>query len=400
MSIEKSPAWSIAGKHSPEKAQKQPGPGAYTASNAVFKRVPSYTLSKSSRYSSSNKIHPGPADYNPSNQYKTYSTYMGTSIRLPIKVSNKNPGPADYTPRVSTAQTPNYSMRGRPNTNRIDTSPDPQSYEVRFVEKRSSSTVFGRCRRDTDPSKKEPIPGPGNYESQTAEETKGHKFGSSSRLKVMKSAAPGPGSYEVPELKDSRCFSMSARKGELWKVEKIPGPGDYNTEQKPPTRYAYSVGRSARITENKDHSPGPGAYNASDNYKAVGSGKFAVSKRVTANYYKDTPAPGQYNSDTSAKSPAYTLGKRYLRNKLTSVPGPGQYDNSIPQKKLGSSFTKSERFDKQLKNNLAYKTGPGDYEPRHGFNSTNYSFNRSKNVSKNVSGPGPGSYNIKSIIGI
>ena len=99
--------------------------------------------------------------------------------------------------------------------------------------------------------------------------------------------------------------------------EENPGPGAYSPSISF-TAINYSIAHSDHLKPSKNSSPGPGSYFPKSE-KSPGM-TIGISKRSPLSLVLDTPGPGSYNSLNTYKAPAYTISKQSNIQKLGSDP--------------------------------------------------------------------------------
>mmetsp|Transcript_65742 Transcript_65742/g.185053 ORF Transcript_65742/g.185053 Transcript_65742/m.185053 type:complete len:219 (-) Transcript_65742:2-658(-) len=159
-------------------------------------------------------------------------------------------------------------------------------------------------------SKKEPLPGPGKYDSVAVEQDKFRRHASWSmppgRSRSTTFKCPGPGAYQSPApgsaASQKWSFGSAPQRPKI-ADRKMPGPGHYEVrcDLDNPT----SLIRSRLETRPSSTTPGPGTHNPSHDQVEATHPKFKFGSSTRSGYLlRKGPGPGDY------ESPALAITKR------------------------------------------------------------------------------------------
>ena len=138
--------------------------------------------------------------------------------------------------------------------------------------------------------------------------------------------------YLFPENYNS-CSCLVRKGGSMNKSARFsdtkditPGPGAYNEFSE--KKYGQSIGKSVRKELfYKESSPGPGTYEV-HNKKSL---SFTFYRQIDL-VIPETPGPGAYSTEKTFKTPnvsfiAQTKRKEFIQ--ILDTPGPGRYENNV-----------------------------------------------------------------------
>jgi hypothetical protein len=358
---------------------------------------------------------PGPGQYAPVTMFgnKTQGNGFGTGKRNSMK-GNKMPGPGTYQVNDSLYRDNKAaSIKGRPQTSKVDYRPGPGHYQSRSTHASPSFSMGARTKLKESGARDNP--GPGNYNedyTKTKHSTHGVNFGSPGKSKMVgNSSMPGPGQYSLRTTvgTEGPSFSMKGRHPNP-KGDEKPGPGNYNSKDDitrlgtPGTNFG--SGKRGELVR-AGGAPGPGNYDLNKHiYKgkefSFGSGlkgDNSLEKRS-----KDMPGPGTYmpgpikGKDSQGKTIAGKIPERHRDD----YPGPGQYKS--PDKRNGPAYSLSgHRTEDPLMREKSKMPPPGTYnvdDTSTKNKSPCISFG-GKPKAQNLTGdgiPGPGQYQLKSTL--
>jgi hypothetical protein len=360
----RSPAYSIG--QAPRTAavcEARPGPGAYSLSPERAKPI---SFTRSPRTPPQSDPQPGPADYSIRSSIGSGPRPLIVSRRL-RRSADIYPGPADYSPRLQ-LRTVKYTFRKEKPAAQVNLNPGPGAYTPVEVTVKSPSAVIGTAKR--------------------------------SQSKVQLS--PGPGSYNVENRTSTRKFTFARASRESCATEQSPGPSDYEPKSPGNGFSAFMCGK--RPETGKEHTPGPGAYNAEK--VAASVPKWTISRAETDrnghSVYKLTKGVRKscknvISESTQITAQEYGLSSRRRINSGEIVPGPADYRPAFVKKKTPSAvFGKAKRLKERI-----FKTpGPGEYELIGEQHKKAYTFKReARSKERKDSGPGPGQYEIPNTVG-
>eukprot|EP00736_Rhodelphis_marinus_P011139 Rmarinus@m.20633 len=404
-----------------------PGPGEYDSLSVSQPRSPKGPSFARAVVQETADPTPGPGWYEAKGGFggsdsKQQGFSMYSKLDVPIKPS---PGPGEYNvsdPRLRADAGPTFS-HGPGHTplsgsNTTDL-PGPGMYESTggisdSLDKKKGFTMYERLSAPTRDT-----PGPGEYEIIPYEDhsrVKGPTFGLSLRHVAgspQKEPVPGPGSYETPEefRNDSgkqKGFTMYSKLD--FPIRPSPGPGEYDAP--PPGSHAGAAGptfsrAAAHDTAPKEeHLPGPGWYEHGGGMADSLSPKrgFTMYPKIEVPV-KPSPGPGWYETApvseaTKAKGPSFGRAPAHDGGAVDSDvnPGPGSYEtrggisDGLEERK---GFTMYPKIEVPVKPS----PGPGWYETAPVSEATKAkgpSFGRAPAhdggaVDSDVN-PGPGSY--------
>ena len=338
--------YSIVGKGIKNKSTDfSPGPGQYDNSNKLNLSNLKNNFSKSKRNLQLIDIiglgdTPGPGNYDLNNYKKIKpSNNVASFSREKKNYNNKygfsTPGPGNYSIQyINTA--PAISI-GKDKRNRtfIKESSDSNGpkYNINFSNKSSivNNIKFNKAQRFTE--KKDLIPGPGTYKSNTKEaiNTKNgfsfckNKVNNTLNNSILNQTSPGPGQYNYEYVMNK------LNKGGYSFTKSIKGKNQI---------------KSLSIT------PGPGQYN--DNYNVIKSSttniKFGKDIKIKNNDNSEIPGPGAYNGNklNNSNSITFTKDKKYKEIRNNS-PGPGQYKIPCSIRDVNDYSIVNGNFDMRFK---------------------------------------------------
>ena len=196
----KPPAFSLQARasYNPMSA-RTPGPGAYTMPEARSKTAFSMTPRRDLKHGPA-VTTPGPAAYTLP-QYKARAVGMGVGDRFGYKDSKGAPGPGAYTPSIDTYSVkegvPKYSMTPRRDELKSSAKvPGPGEYVPAMDTVKVRSPRFSIRRRLDDSGSGVSTPGPAHYHPQRPVTAPGISM--KSRIDFKPSyVTPGPAAYEV-----------------------------------------------------------------------------------------------------------------------------------------------------------------------------------------------------------
>lgn len=404
MHLTSAPAWSIQGRTDEKSTDRNPGPGAYNPTTSKFENSPNCRIGTSSRDGFLTASNPGPGTYEiKSTILSGPSLKIGTSKRPPLSECEETPGPGTYEIRSLTVEGPCYTMPGRSSTKSINHSPGPGHYESITADiatgERAPSYKIGTGSRTERPSSAY-VPGPGTYNANSNNPGPKWGFGSQSRenLNIFKLDIPGPGTYLIPDTLNKRGCSMTSRKNDGNK-DTNPGPGSYNPTSKRQKSPSWTIGSGQRgdFTSGKHQVPGPGTYQIKAELGKTAP-LFGSSKRPPLSDINDTPGPGEYFIHKGKDAPAYTMRPKTATNKKEFGPGPGHYNPSASCTQFKWTIGK-EKKEMDFGNYSNKVPGPGVYNTMKGLGGPKWTFGTQPRTVKNkVDNPGPGSYNLYSSI--
>ena len=398
-----------------------PGPGTY-APRTWGRHMPTWKIGTEKRGFRLKNFTPGPGAYTLSGSFPNgpkYSMASKAGKFDPAKY-NHNPGPGQYQPQYRSGSA-KYTMRSRPVSRSIETTPGPGNYNIRTDKSMQiPSYKFGTERKDgLNLAKSRYVPGPGNYEYNA--DIINHKapkfsFGKEARGTQIRPRTPGPGAYNTRTYigNDGPKISMSGKFGydpSMGDQKYVPGPGQYSSNNYGYLRIkspSYKIGTAKRGgLYNSVDNPGPGQYstNNSTNFTrpktpswVIGTGKRGPLALID----KNNPGPGNYNINKSIGSgaPKYSMtGKGNYGYIINSNPGPGQYSDNMKNKKhypawkIGTG-SREDQLKRVIRDGYP---GPGNYDfigkniklgPKYGFGTEKRGGVRKSDT------PGPGQYHI------
>ena len=146
-----------------------------------------------------------------------------------------------------------------------------------------------------------------------------------------------------------------------------PGPGAYNHDtfgtvlQRSPQPLMGTSKRDDLHTQSMKELPGPGQYEPDEKLKGPKWGFGTQSRgKETANM---TPAPGSYNFQSTLDPRGYSMSGKHPDNTLreaSAVPGPGSYNPSLTDRAPSYRVGTGVRSDFATG---AQAPGPGAYDP-------------------------------------
>jgi hypothetical protein len=281
-------------------------------------------------------------------QFKKPTTKFSKAGKQSLAKINGVPGPDSYNPRATSLEADNYSFPrgargedvGKPANQR---NPGPGEYEtLHTLPKGQTKSMLGGSL-DPPKIKDNGVPGPGNYFE--GEHTGSEYFNHVPSVKIKN---------DPPRFKEAKQEEDNSKKLKDHRpiVDKRPKPG-------------YSIGKGVRDpVSSKFETPGPNAYNVSEEAKK--NYRFHMGMRTTykANKGQDAPGPGEYLTDLYEQiGPTHLIGTGQRSDlgvgKAYLAPGPGQYN--VRGKVDGPEI----RFGNEVKSNKIKKTyepGPGSYD--------------------------------------
>ncbi|KAH0577217.1 SHIPPO 1-like protein [Spironucleus salmonicida] len=349
------------------------------------------------------------------------------------------PGPGAYSPNIKSTTfnsgSPEFTMKGRYNTQQIAGSPGPGAYNIPGSIGKRGASLAGR----TQMSKISDVPGPGTYSPQRKSHGAIPSFAGRTQIDFNKNDTPAPCTYNVTEYtqlgRHAPKISMAGRTtthvpesgpGFAYdpKLQKsnigttlagrtttggnkndVPGPGTYsiNTRSSSPSHSLAS--RTVDMSQRPTHDVGPGAYESPERafkYTQKGYGGSSLAGRTTDAFSKGNanPGPGTYGipSQFNRNGAGSSLAGRTATMQVNNNPGPNTY--SISPKKPTTAPSLAGR---------TFKPGVQDWEIRKKMDAPSpdtYNLNGS-NRGKQISmsgrtqlntrndNPGPGTYSLK-----
>ena len=392
MEVKTPPAWSIVGRpRTARTATQAPGPGAY--SPTPEKAELTYSLAKSSRFSSSPQPVPGPGAYDPRPSTQHCNVAFSRAKRGETRAQASSPAPGVYVvPQLTSG--PSFSISQKQKASNLSESlPGPGAYGLPAdTGQASPSYGFSKTSRDQTFRPTNKSPGPGNYELRSAAGPNAAAFPRAVRGRVSPQPSPGPGTYNVGGLTPNKGFQLSARLGRTV-VNSVPGPGTYDAKVSWEAQ-SHSLPKAERFTQPKQSPVGPGSYTAaapgSSRGPGFGSGRSQVKPELT-------PGPGSYSYQLNTERPGFTLSGRYKHHDTNPVPGPGNYEaKPVDKQEARPVFSRSARRDWAVP---ASGPGPGTYDrPREEGRGFRFGGGVRHGPRASLS-PGPGSYTLPSTVG-
>ena len=178
-----------------------PGPGAYDIKNMYTGQGHALGTGQRTNFIQPGD-NPGPGQYEPDKPKLGQGKSIGKGRRPPLEVDKKTPGPGAYLASgVHGKEGPKITMQGRKADPPPNDYPGPGQYNpsVDYVRSNVTSVVIGTgVRNNQTKSKRNRIPGPGEYEAVRKQSAPIWSFTRDPRTKVVEDDEPGPGYYDVP----------------------------------------------------------------------------------------------------------------------------------------------------------------------------------------------------------
>lgn len=413
-------AWSIGtSKRSTDwknSSHYAPGPGAYTPGKRPRNIPPSWKIGTEGRGRNNRAETPGPGTYKNQEFVTKEGPKYPFGLKTSVKEFEKTPGPGAYDPRDTYhTQPPSFSMRMKASASELIKTPGPGTYEFRSTVKDVPSSKIGNAKRD-DFYKTESnfTPGPGNYGVRT-QPGDGPRYGFGTQGRDGSRSAkfvPGPGAYNAKSMFEGEQKSAgwtlvprrpnSATTGSF----KVPGPGSYTPEVNKTRAPTYRIGSAHRLglAQEAVKVPGPGAYQPGISGQTAPSYRIGSATRNPLSETLKVPGPGTYNHRPSTgDGPKYGMTPKrddITRKVLMSNPGPGTYS---PEVKLAKERPPSHMVGTSSRPDFYHQgkaPGPGQYNIRDKEKGPHWGFGSEQRAqsAKNLEDPGPGHYEIPTMI--
>jgi len=229
---------------------------------------------------------------------------------------------------------------------------------------------------------------------------------------------PGPGAYAPDSKINGPKYHFGGRHAQSV-TELVPGPGQYTPDLKlrhKLTTFRYSMAGRPSTENNRNASPGPGAYDSMGNLRRTGV-KFGKDEKkgLVLTHNLAVPGPGAYDFNKKASSSVHASPKFTYFYKLylsfysfglktpdcalyagRGVPGPGTYNLKNAVGSEGTRLTILPRRPDSAPSYGRNAPGPGAYTPGFFKNAPAYRIGtqqRGKLAVEALKVPGPGAYN-------
>ena len=288
----------IAGKTPEVIKERAPGPGQYELKgDPKHKNAPSFSIGGVKGDGKiPGKDMPGPGQYYSPERPQTGGFHFGSEQRKGLANKNDMPAPGQYTiPTRMGTEGKSIVIAGRYEDKKDTNQVGPGQYTIPSTNTGPKFSM-GAGEKGFKVSKDASLgPSPGSYDVSGKHHPGGVVFGTDKRDHSRKDDMPGPGNYAIPSTITQKGISIQGRH-DIKEKEKAPGPGAYENPNDPSKTHGgkVSFGTGAKSSVLKDSgAPGPGQYLIKMPYdKGPKIGQDLRDKPQKS----DMPGPGQYNT--------------------------------------------------------------------------------------------------------